>query len=115
MHEAEKATVALHQFQDAVARRPVSGVSAKKADNGCWQLGRNNVEHLAGAFIFFVARDENEGLQRGVILCCESTNGLGQPFTRLVNDHDGHHGGQGSYNIGLCHALARLVGASVSP
>jgi hypothetical protein len=35
VHEAEKATVALHQFQDAVARRPVSGVPSKKADNGC--------------------------------------------------------------------------------
>ena len=45
---------------------------------------------MLGGQCFVTLRDQEQGAEVRIVLCCERCQGLVEPVARLVHDHDGH-------------------------
>ena len=91
MQETKEPAVSLHQLQHTVTGSPVPRIASKESHHGRRQVGGYAVTNFARQLVAIFPRNENERLQIGVVLHCETLKGLCQPIPRLVDHHDGHN------------------------
>ena len=87
VQEAEEPVVALDEAQHLVRRGP----EARIAVDGTHERSRHGGRDLPRK-LTRVAGDQHQRLEVAVVLGRQRTEHLGEPWPRVVDHHDGHHG-----------------------